>query len=85
MTVRKRGELRWPLRRACRKAGLREIGWHGLRHSFASQLVMAGVSLKTVQELLGHKSIKTTMVYAHLAPVVKNEAVALLDGGGKGT
>ena len=74
-----KGELRWPFRRACRKAGLREIGWHGLRHSFASQLVANNVSLKTVQELLGHQSIKTTMVYAHLAPVTKREAVAVLD------
>lgn len=79
-----KGEIRWPMRRACRKAELRELGWHALRHSFASQLVMAGVSLKTVQELLGHTDIKITMRYAHLAPVVKTEAVALLDGGGKG-
>lgn len=78
-----KGEIRWPMRRACRKAGLRELGWHALRHSFASQLVMRGVSLKTVQELLGHTDIKITMRYAHLAPVVKNEAVALLDWKGK--
>jgi len=37
-------------------------------HTFASHLVMKGVPLKVVQELLGHKDIKPTMSYAHLAP-----------------
>ena len=67
------------LPRACRKAGLREVQWHKLRHSFASQLVMAGVSLKAVQELLGHSTIQMTMRYAHLAPSTLRDAVAVLD------
>lgn len=70
---------RLPLWRACKKAGLRQIGWHALRHSFASHLVMRGASLKAVQELLGHSSILMTMRYAHLAPEVVNETVRLLD------
>lgn len=64
---------------ACRKAGLRTIQWHALRHSFASQLVMAGVPLRTVQELLGHATLEMTLRYAHLAPAVLHEAVATLD------
>ena len=74
-----KGELRHPLRRACRKAGLRDVGWHDLRHTFASHLAMRGAPLKAVQELLGHSTIQMTMRYAHLAPHVAREAVALLD------
>jgi len=72
-------ECKHPLRRACKRAGLRRVGWHKLRHSFASHLAMRGVPIKVVQELLGHATIEMTMRYAHLAPEVKHDAVALLD------
>ncbi len=72
-------ECRRPLDRACRKAGLPQVGWHVLRHSFASQLTMRGAPLKAVQELLGHSQISMTQRYAHLSPEVRREAVALLD------
>lgn len=62
--------LAWPLKRALKRAGLREIGWQVCRHTFASHLAMRGVPLKAIQELLGHASIVTTMRYAHLAPHV---------------
>lgn len=75
-------QLKWPLWRACKKAGLREIGWHVLRHTFASQLVMMGVPLKVVQEYLGHADIQMTMRYAHLSPDVKRDAVKVLDSRG---
>jgi integrase len=74
-----KGEMKQPLWRACRKAGLRLIGWHVLRHSFASHLVMRGAPLKAVQELLGHSTIQMTMRYAHLSPDVARDAVRLLD------
>ena len=65
---------------ACRRAGLgTRITTHGLRHTFASHLVMLGASLKAVQELLGHESIEMTLRYSHLTPDVKREAVRLLD------
>lgn len=74
-----------PLLRACKRVGLRKLGgWHVLRHTFASHLVMRGVSLKTVQELMGHQDIKETMIYAHLTPEVRREAVMLLDGPAPG-
>jgi len=71
--------LRKTLERFCKKAGLRTIGWHKLRHTFASQLVGSGVSLKATQELLGHSDLRMTMRYAHLAPSALKEAVQVLD------
>jgi site-specific recombinase XerD len=53
---------------ACRRAGLREVRWHDLRHTFASQLVTAGVPLRHVQGWLGHSTMMMTMRYSHLAP-----------------
>ena len=51
-----------------RLAGFKNISPHIFRHTFASRLVMSGVNLRTVQTLLGHSDIKTTMIYSHLAP-----------------
>jgi integrase len=70
-----------PLESACKRAGMRRIGWHVLRHTFASHLVMRGVGIKTVQELLGHATIQMTMRYAHLSPDMKLAAVHVLDDG----
>jgi integrase len=53
-----------------RAAGCKPLarGWHALRHTFASQFIMAGGNLLTLQKLLGHASIEMTLVYSHLAP-----------------
>ena len=51
-----------------------------LRHTFISRLVMAGVDLRTVQELAGHKEIRMKMRYAHLAPEQKRQAIGLFEG-----
>jgi integrase len=67
------------LQDACQKVGLRKIAWHTLRHTFASHLACKGVSLKTIQELLGHSDMKMTMRYAHLSPSTLREAINLLD------
>ncbi len=75
-----RDKLKRPLWRVCEAAGLREVGFHDLRHTFASHLAMKAVPMKTIQELLGHHSVSVTMKYAHLSPDHKQEAIQVLDG-----
>ncbi|MCI4625541.1 MAG: site-specific integrase [Candidatus Magnetoovum sp. WYHC-5] len=61
-----------------RKAGFGNIRLHDLRHTFASQLVMAGVELRAVQELLGHSDYATTLIYAHLSKEHLKKAIEKL-------
>ena len=53
-----------------RRAGLRTFPhpWHALRHTFASNFIMSGGNMLTLQKILGHSDIKMTLIYAHLAP-----------------
>jgi integrase len=53
---------------ACRAAGVREVRFHDLRHTFATRLAASGQPLRTIQEFLGHADAKTTQIYAHYAP-----------------
>lgn len=53
---------------ACRDAGVNEITFHELRHTFATRLAASGQPLRTIQEFLGHADLKTTQIYAHYAP-----------------
>lgn len=71
---------RW-LETAVKRAGIPNFHWHDLRHTFASRMVMAGVDIRTVQEILGHADIKMTMRYAHLSPDHRATAVEKIVGG----
>ena len=64
---------------AVKRAGIgRHIRFHDLRHTFASHLVMKGVDIRTVANLMGHKDIRVTMRYSHLAPDHLQAAVDVL-------
>ncbi|MFA6109436.1 MAG: integrase [Candidatus Latescibacterota bacterium] len=76
-------DLRDGFEAALARAGLPRIRIHDLRHSFASNLVATGASLVHVKELLGHRDISTTMIYAHLAPDQRRAAVDALGRDGQ--
>jgi integrase len=65
---------------ACRKAGIKGVTWHTLRHTFASRLVGRGVDIVTVQQLLGHSTVTVTMRYTHTNLDSKRNAIAKLEG-----
>jgi len=71
--------IRKAFENALKRAGIENFTFHDLRHTFASQLVMNDCSLRAVQELLGHKDIKSTMRYSHLSHDYLHEAVNSLD------
>ncbi len=63
---------------AVKESGILNFRYHDIRHTFASRLVMAGVDLRTVQELMGHKTVAMTIRYSHLAPSHQREAIKRL-------
>jgi len=73
------GAVKTAFNNALRRSGVGYCRFHDLRHTFATKLVLSGVSLPVVKELLGHASIETTMRYAHPTPESKKQAVAMLD------
>ncbi len=74
----------WALNQALKRAELRRVRFHDLRHTFASHLVFRGCSLKVVQRLMGHHSVTMTERYAHVGDDQLAAAVEALDGIGEG-
>jgi len=64
-----------------KKAGIEGVVWHTLRHTCASRLVMAGVDIRTVQEIMGHKTLAMTMRYSHLSGDHLNQAINRISTG----
>ena len=65
---------------ACRNAKLADVTPHTLRHTFASRLAIAGIGLRTIQELGGWKEIRMVLRYAHLSDQHKVDAVETITG-----
>jgi integrase len=59
---------------AIARAGVREITFHELRHTFGTQMAAAGAPLRAIQEWMGHADAKTTEIYGHYAPDPTNGA-----------
>ncbi|NNL83188.1 MAG: tyrosine-type recombinase/integrase [Winogradskyella sp.] len=75
-----KSSLQQVFKKAMNKAGInKEIGIHGLRHSYATHLLESGADMRFIQELLGHNSIKTTQVYTKVTPRSMSKIKSPLD------
>ena len=68
-----RSKVRKRFKAALKRAGVREVRFHALRHTFGIRMAAAGVPMRTLQEWIGHRDFKTTLIYADYAPAA-NEA-----------
>lgn len=73
------GNLTRAWKRALKKADIPYKKFHALRHTYATQLIKNGVPLLTVSRLLGHASIKTTEIYAHVGEDTKKKEIEVLN------
>ena len=74
------GVLSHNFARIAKRAGLENLRFHDLRHTFASLMLLRGAKPKVISEALGHSSVAFTMdVYSHIIEGMQSEAMALLD------
>lgn len=67
---------------AAKAAGIRDVRFHDLRHTFGTRMAAAGVPMRTLQEWMGHRDYKTTLIYADYAPIAhERELVERAFGG----
>jgi integrase len=55
-------------KQALKRAGVRDVRFHDLRHTFGTHMAAQGVPMRTLQERMGHRDLKTTLIYADYAP-----------------
>ena len=73
--------LQKAVKRAAQLAGItKKVNCHSLRHSFATHLLESGYDIRTVQELLGHADVSTTMIYTHVLNRGGQGVLSPLDG-----
>ena len=58
-----------PCGRRAKAAGIRDVRFHDLRHTFGTRMAAAGVPMRTLQKWMGHRDYKTTLIYADYAPI----------------
>lgn len=76
-----RASVQGALKRVVQQVGIRKsVTMHTLRHSYASHLIEAGVSVRRVQQLLGHSSLQTTMIYLHLTEPGEEAVRKIIEG-----
>ncbi len=73
------GDIKKAFMGALKRAKIKDFRFHDIRHTFGSQMVMQGIDTRTVQQVMGHKTIKMTMRYSHLSPEYVQEAMMRLD------
>jgi integrase len=80
-----RSKVSTAFRRACKRAGIKDLRFHDLKHDFATSLVQSGIDLYRVQKLCGHTDLRMTQRYAHLLPEGLREAIKVIETKGTAT